>query len=192
MAVAGPAGAFLVELLIYNGRPFKDYWAYFVRSHANPEIGVLINAAGDVRNGFQFEVKRSHDFNATGNFPKRIPLQWVDAKYFDEKAMLNDGKRKVDHEPVCGFEASAHKAEAPKKSLNAVEDVVSFQLDFCRKNTMCMWETSGWVGKCMRAPRCIYAHFILLRIYGCQYDAWKMLKSESVRSGGSGEVLCIS
>jgi len=130
VASAGPAGAFLVELLIYNGSPFKDHWAYFVRSHANPEIGVLINATGDVKNGFKFEVKRSHDFNATGNFPKRIPLQWVDAKYFNEKAMLNDGKRKVDNKPVCGFETCAHKVETPKKSLNAVDDVVSFQLDF--------------------------------------------------------------
>jgi uncharacterized protein DUF6540 len=130
VALAGPAGAFLVELLIYNGQPFEDHWAYFVRSHANPDIGVLINATGDMKNGFQFEVKRSHDFNATSSFPQRIPLQWVDAKYFNEKAMLNDGKREVDHKPVCGFETSAHKVEAPKKSLNTVEDVVSFQHDF--------------------------------------------------------------
>ena len=43
----------------------------------------------------------------------------------------------------------------------------------CRKNAMCMWETSGWVGKRMRVPWCIYTHFILLRMYVCQYDAWK-------------------
>ncbi|KAH9979118.1 hypothetical protein BGW80DRAFT_1283103 [Lactifluus volemus] len=124
VAETGPVGAFLVELLVYSGRPFKDHWAYFVRSHTNPDIGVIIHAAGDVRNGFQFEIKRSHDFQATGNHPsQRIPLQWVDAKYFDEKAMLNNGKRIVVHEPVCGFEASAHKVEVPSKSLNAVDEV---------------------------------------------------------------------
>ncbi|KZZ87175.1 hypothetical protein AAL_08433 [Moelleriella libera RCEF 2490] len=52
VSLNGPAGAFLVELLIYNGFPFKDHWAYFVRSHYNTEFGVLIHATGDVRNGF--------------------------------------------------------------------------------------------------------------------------------------------
>ena len=46
----------------------------------------------------------------------------------------------------------------------------------CRKNAMRVRETSGiqWgVGKCARAPRSIYIYFILLRMYVCQYDAWK-------------------
>ncbi|KAG9229470.1 hypothetical protein BJ875DRAFT_474749 [Amylocarpus encephaloides] len=126
VASTGSAGAFMVELLIYNGSPFKDHWAYWVRSHANPDIGVLIHATGDVKNGFNFEVKRSHDFHATGNRPTmRIPLQWVDAKYFNEKAMLNDGKRKIDNAPVCDFEASAYKIKAPGKTLNVANDKVT-------------------------------------------------------------------
>ncbi|CAM1503389.1 Fc.00g081650.m01.CDS01 [Cosmosporella sp. VM-42] len=114
-----PPGAFLVELLIYNGSPFKDHWAYWVRSHIDPDVGVLIHATGDVRNGFTFEVKRNHDFRATGNVPsKRVPLQWVDRRYFDESAMLNNGKRKIDYNPVCGFESSAYKITPPGKTLN--------------------------------------------------------------------------
>ncbi|KAH8647524.1 hypothetical protein BGZ61DRAFT_549343 [Ilyonectria robusta] len=71
-----PAGAFLVELLIYNGSPFKDHWAYWVRSHTDPDIGVLIYAMGNVINSFIFEIKRNHDFRATGNvLSKQIPLQ---------------------------------------------------------------------------------------------------------------------
>ena len=128
VAEEGPDGAFLVELLAYRGWPFKDHWAYWVRSHADHEVGVLIHATGDVRSGFQFEVKRNHDFNATGNRPTtRVPLQWVDAEYFDENAMFNNGKRKVDDTPVCGFEASAYKVKAPEKTLNAVDDAVSLQ-----------------------------------------------------------------
>ncbi|ODM20279.1 hypothetical protein SI65_03332 [Aspergillus cristatus] len=122
----GPAGAFMVELLVYNGAPFKDHWAYWVRSHEDPDIGVLMHAAGDVRNGFKFEVRRSHDFRVTGNRPtKRIPLQWVGKEYFDEKAMLNCGKYKTDHIPACVFEASAHKVKAPEKTLKAVDDKVT-------------------------------------------------------------------
>lgn len=127
VAATGPAGAFMVELLIYNGAPFKDHWAYWVRSHSDPNIGVLIHATGDVKNGFEFQVKRSHDFNTTGNRPtKRIPLQWVGKEYFDEKKMLNDGKYKLDNAPVCIFEASVYKIKTPEKSLNAVDDRVSF------------------------------------------------------------------
>ncbi|EJP61045.1 uncharacterized protein BBA_10004 [Beauveria bassiana ARSEF 2860] len=123
VSLKGPAGAFLVELLIYNGSPFKDHWAYWICSHHDLETGVLVHATGDVRNGFQFEIKRSHDFRATGNRPsKRIPLQWVDGEYFNEAAMFNHGIRKIDTLPVCAFEASLHKIEAPGKTLNTVDD----------------------------------------------------------------------
>lgn len=98
-----------------------------MRSHDDPDIGVLMHAAGDVRNGFKFEVKRSHDFRVTGTRPtKRIPLQWVGKEYFDVKAMFNCGKYKTDHMPACVFEASAHKVKAPEKTLKAVDDKISF------------------------------------------------------------------
>ncbi|GIC91489.1 uncharacterized protein Aud_007933 [Aspergillus udagawae] len=126
VAEQGPPGAFLVELLIYNGHPFKDHWAYWVRSHSNKEIGVKIHATGDVRNGFKFEIKRSCNFRTTEIPPtKRIPLQWVDGQYFDEKEMFNNGMYKIDNVPVCPFEASAHKIKAPGKSLNTTSDTVS-------------------------------------------------------------------
>ncbi|KAK2035759.1 hypothetical protein LZ31DRAFT_511917 [Colletotrichum somersetense] len=135
VASKGPPGVFLVESVVYNGAPFKDHWAYFVRSHENPDIGVLIHATGDVKNSFKFEIKRSHDFDATGNYPtKRTPLQWVDAQHFDMKAMLNNGKHKIDTVPVCGFEASAHKAKAPGKTLNSVEDMTKTGKKITQKN----------------------------------------------------------
>lgn len=125
VAPSGPPGAFLVELLIYNGSPFKDHWSYWVRSHQDPDLGVLIHAAGDVRNGFQLEIKRGHDLRATGNLPtKRIPLQWVGKELFNEKAMSNSGECKVDQTQVCYFEASVHKVKVSEKTLRAVNDKV--------------------------------------------------------------------
>ncbi|KAJ9204631.1 hypothetical protein DTO164E3_1806 [Paecilomyces variotii] len=119
----GPTGAFLVELLIYNGAPFKDHWAYYVGSHDEPDIGVKIHATGDVRNGFKFEVKRSENLRTSEDVPtKRIPLQWVDEKYFDKEGMFNNGVYKIDDRPGCGFEASVYKVKAPEKSLNAIDD----------------------------------------------------------------------
>ncbi|KAJ5940762.1 hypothetical protein N7516_000930 [Penicillium verrucosum] len=97
VSLVGPIGAFMVELLIWNGSPFKDHWAYFVRSDADPDIGVKIHATGNVRSGFEFEIKRSENLRTTDDIPStRVPLQWVDASYFDEKAMLNDGEYKID------------------------------------------------------------------------------------------------
>ncbi|KID86171.1 hypothetical protein MGU_06604 [Metarhizium guizhouense ARSEF 977] len=121
VAPTGPGGSFLVELITYNGAPFKDHWAYWVRSQSDPDIGVQLHATGDVRNGFSLEFKRSHDLRDTGNIPSsRIPLQWVDGRYFDDKAMLNNGIHKLDTVPVCMFEASASKIDAPGKTLNSI------------------------------------------------------------------------
>ena len=129
----GPEGAFLVELMIYNGSPFKDHWAYWIFSHTNPDIGVAMDAAGDVRSGFEFQIRRSLDLFDSSNQPwKRVPLQWVDGKHFDRTKMLNGGEFKVDTVPVCGFEASAHKVEVPEKSLNSVEKMVRSNLPFKR------------------------------------------------------------
>lgn len=50
----GPPGTFKIELLIFNGYSYKDHWAYWVGSHSNPDIGVLIHAVGDVEKGLQF------------------------------------------------------------------------------------------------------------------------------------------
>jgi hypothetical protein len=116
----------MVELLAYSGGNHNDHWAFFVRSHDNPDFGVMIHATGDVMNGFTLEIKRCHDFQATGNYPtKRIPLQWVDAQYFDENAMFNNGIRKVDHHPVCRFESSAFQIGPPAKCLNTAANGVS-------------------------------------------------------------------
>lgn len=126
VAPEGPAGARLVELAVYNGAPFADHWAYFVRPGAGPAgaatAGVLINAVGDVATGFAMELERSHD-PAARPPTTRIPLQWVDGAHFDEPAMLNRGVPVTDAAPVCGFEASACKVPPPEKSLNS--DMVS-------------------------------------------------------------------
>ncbi|RSL92099.1 hypothetical protein CEP52_014016 [Fusarium oligoseptatum] len=116
VANKGPAGALLIELVVYNGSPFKDHWAYFVRSSSHPSIGVIIHATGDVRNGFRFEVKRNYDFAVTSTVPtSRIPLQWIGGEFLNEKAMLNNGVYKADNAPVCPFEESVHKVKAPEK-----------------------------------------------------------------------------
>ncbi|GKZ25585.1 hypothetical protein AbraIFM66951_001357 [Aspergillus brasiliensis] len=117
----GPKNALLLELHIFNGHPFKDHWAYWISSATDPLIGVKIHATGDVRNGFIFEIKRSHDLRTSPDVPtKRIPLQWVDGRYLDQEAMWNGGVEKIDNVPVCRFEEVLFKVKVPGKSLNSV------------------------------------------------------------------------
>lgn len=121
----GPAGALLLELVVYNGAPFKDHWAYFVRSSSSASAGVILHATGDVRNGFEFQIKRSYDFASTATVPTaRIPLQWIEGRFLNEKDMLNNGVAKFDNVPVCPFESSVHKVKAPGKSLNSANQSV--------------------------------------------------------------------
>ncbi|OAQ59559.1 hypothetical protein VFPPC_03789 [Pochonia chlamydosporia 170] len=130
----GPPGATLVELLTYNGYPFKDHWAYFVQSQGDPDLGVVLHATGDVINGFSLEFKRSTDLKATDDLPSsRIPLQWVDGRFFNEKAMFNNGPT-VDSIPVCIFESSVSKVNAPEKSLNSVDTAPSSRTAVKQRN----------------------------------------------------------
>ncbi|EJT82177.1 hypothetical protein GGTG_02151 [Gaeumannomyces tritici R3-111a-1] len=126
VASSGPPGSLLVKLLIFNGHPFKNHWAYFVPFARGVGVGVLMHAAGDVRTGFEFQIRWRHNFDLTGGRPmERIPLQWIDPRFLDEAAMFGHGSHKIDSTPVCLFEASAAKIQVPEKSLNSVADTAA-------------------------------------------------------------------
>lgn len=113
-------GAFLVELLTFNGYPFRDHWAYWVSSHSDPDIGLFMHASGNVARGFQFEIERVCRLGSGQTPTKKIKLQWVNREHFIGATSEGETSR-PDHVPVCGFERSAHKVPVPEKSLNTVE-----------------------------------------------------------------------
>ena len=130
VASEGPPGALQLELLIHDGYPFKDHWAFRVRSHENNDVGVVFHATGDVRNGFIFEIKRNFDFRRDLPIPSQIiPLQWIDKENFDEGPMFagDIGVASFDYEPLAtsAFEVSLYKVNPPGKSLNTVSNSVS-------------------------------------------------------------------
>lgn len=136
----GPPNAFLVELITFNGAPFKDHWAYWIHSPDSPDLGVQIHAAGDVYNGFKREARRSLDFRTAIPVPtKRTPLQWVDGRFFDERAMLNAGSFCDHYAPVTHFEISAWMVKPPGKTLNAVDDVIWLLFPF-----LCPFSSAGF------------------------------------------------
>ncbi|KAL3474617.1 hypothetical protein BJX99DRAFT_260216 [Aspergillus californicus] len=119
-----PRGFFMVNLLIYNGHPFKDHWAYFIQSHENPNLGVKIHATGSVSAGFVFEIKRSHNLQTTEDVPtKKVPLQWVAGALFDQEALVCEGEERIEYAPVGDFERALYKVDVPGKSLRNSNDV---------------------------------------------------------------------
>ncbi|KAF5683981.1 hypothetical protein FCIRC_4194 [Fusarium circinatum] len=114
---SGPAGSLLLELIKHNGAPFNDHWAYFVRSSSSHSVGIVYEAIGDVRSGFQRQIRRNHDL--TSDPPSsRIPLQWIDVAYVNEELMLHKKEPTV----VCIFEESLYKVKVPEKTLNDTID----------------------------------------------------------------------
>ncbi|KAL5340442.1 hypothetical protein BJX70DRAFT_108321 [Aspergillus crustosus] len=116
---------FLVELLVYNGAPFKDHWAYFIHLSRDTHSGVLIEAAGDPLNGFRLGIHRGHDISETSgnNLPtQRVPLQSVGRGVIDEKALSRSGDFEADQRPTCAFEESVCKVKAPGRSLRSHGD----------------------------------------------------------------------
>ncbi|KAK6593115.1 hypothetical protein H4I95_11489 [Botrytis cinerea] len=119
-SISRPPDTFLVELLTYNGHPYKDHWAYFIRSPSNPSVGVRLHATGDVRNGFRFEIQLDYNLYTTEDIPtKRISLQWVDGG-----KIPNEGLCEADvdmyNRAICSFEESVRRAEVPGKTLNSL------------------------------------------------------------------------
>ncbi len=117
----------LVSLLIYNGHPFADHWEYFVESPWDADVGVVIQAAGDVRGGFWLEVKRGWDLRGEGrgSSVRRVPLAWVGKGWFEPMEGVfgdRDGVVVVEGHARCGFEKVLFEVPAPRKTLRAVED----------------------------------------------------------------------
>ncbi|KAF5547043.1 hypothetical protein FPHYL_10335 [Fusarium phyllophilum] len=107
------AGGLLLELIKHNGAPFNDHWAYFVRSSSSSSVGIVYEAIGDVRNGFQRQIRRNLDLNSDPP-SARIPLHLIDAAFVNEESMLHE----QEPIPVCTFEESLHKVKVPEKTLN--------------------------------------------------------------------------
>jgi hypothetical protein len=117
----------LLELLVYNGAPFNDHWAYLLRSSHDSNIGVYIDAQGDVRNGFDLQVKRQHDVSQESPQPSsRIPLQWIEGRFANEQTIpVGEDGTGYQLKPISEFERSVLKVKAPTKTLNAVAQTVS-------------------------------------------------------------------
>lgn len=138
---SGPAGGLLLELIKHNGAPFNDHWAYFVRSSLNPSVGIVYEAIGDVRSGFQRQIRRNHDLIHDPP-SSRIPLQWLECKFVNEELMLQ-GQESM---PICILEESLHKVKVPNKTLTDTTKGVSVSpliMPITRLRVVNLWLTES-------------------------------------------------
>lgn len=125
----------LVFLLVYNGWPFADHWEYFIPSAPSTNdtnIGTVIQAKGNVRDGFELEIRRAWDLNQEGCVPdEKVGLGWVGEGLFEglssglKGEARDDGGERGDETgvgkgPVFEFERYLFKVPAPEKTLRRV------------------------------------------------------------------------
>ncbi|KAL2116119.1 hypothetical protein VTJ04DRAFT_10374 [Mycothermus thermophilus] len=149
----GPPNTLLLSLLVYNGYPFCDHWEYFISaappappvaesestatspddesSHPS-DVGTILQAKGNVRNGFVLEAKRGWDISRPENRPdRRVRLGWVDRGLLEpvEVSLFGKGLGSGEGDPVveenceaiCGFEKIVFRVPAPEKTLRDVD-----------------------------------------------------------------------
>lgn len=138
--VTGPSNSVLVSLLIYNGWPFADHWEYFVGSPNSPDVGVVVQAAGDVREGFWLEIKRGWDlslFDGQRQVEKKVPLGWILQELVQplDEVFRKDAEPVIQQQPKCELERALFKVTAPEKTLrDANEDLVDRRARITQRN----------------------------------------------------------
>ncbi|KAK4175390.1 hypothetical protein QBC36DRAFT_331633 [Triangularia setosa] len=121
----GPPNSVSLSLLIYNGWPFANHWEYYTASPIDPNIGVVMQAAGNVRKGFWLEIKRGWDISLPEQKPDQIiGLGWVAGTLVEPlETVFRVGEDVViEQEPKCQLERMLFKVPAPGKTLRDVID----------------------------------------------------------------------
>ncbi|KAK4203149.1 hypothetical protein QBC40DRAFT_194632 [Triangularia verruculosa] len=134
----GPPNSVSLSLLVYNGWPFANHWEYFISSPTSLEVGVVMQAAGNVREGFWLEIKRGWNIGLPGQKPdKVILLGWVaEALVEPLETVFRVGKDPViEQEARCELEKTLLKVPAPEKTLrNAADDQMDRRARITQRN----------------------------------------------------------
>ncbi|KAK0666964.1 hypothetical protein QBC41DRAFT_229372 [Cercophora samala] len=134
----GPPNSVSLSLLVYNGWPFANHWEYFIASPTHPNVGVILQAAGNVKDGFWLEVKRGWDISLPGQKPDQIlRLGWVPKSRVEPLgSVFRVGEDQViELEPKSELEKTLFKVPAPDKTLrDAVDDQIDRRSKIMQRN----------------------------------------------------------
>lgn len=113
-----------VYLIVYNSPLFPAHWALWIPRASPPNLGKLIHATGDARNGFTIAFERNYDINGTTRAYQIIPL----AQVLDHYAV--DGTGTKQRMTISSKLRSAFPHQAQAWSRLLVRYVSSF---FCSR-----------------------------------------------------------
>ncbi|KAF3221460.1 hypothetical protein TWF192_008649 [Orbilia oligospora] len=65
-----------ISLITYNGGLFKDHWSLFIPT-IGEDIGYRLHATGDLRTGFEFELRERYDLENTNRRHTRTFLSEI-------------------------------------------------------------------------------------------------------------------
>lgn len=105
-----------VYMIVNANTPFKAHWAYFYPEKAET-TGSVVHVTGDVRGGFEHEIKRNYDHELSSSRHQLFKLGEVDSSDLFLDAHGTDSYRETV--PRCAFERALFSAPAPGPSLNS-------------------------------------------------------------------------
>ncbi|RSL69736.1 hypothetical protein CEP54_002105 [Fusarium duplospermum] len=113
-----------IFLIVYNNRLFPAHWVIWIPSQSDPNIGKIINAAGDVLTGFDITFERNYNISAENRPHQVISLGQVEDG--DVVDVPGDGSHRVESESQGDLvawdpiEEAGLSIPAPVKSLRPV------------------------------------------------------------------------
>ncbi|KAJ3454012.1 hypothetical protein MRS44_018644 [Fusarium solani] len=113
-----------IYLIVYNSRLFPAHWVIWIPSQSDPNIGKIINAAGDVLTGFDITIERNYSIAAESRPHQVISLSQVEDVHVVD--VPGDGSHRVESESQGNLvawdpiEEAGLSIPAPIKSLRLV------------------------------------------------------------------------
>ncbi|KAF2235793.1 hypothetical protein EV356DRAFT_499450 [Viridothelium virens] len=108
----------VINLFIYSSRPFKARWALWIPSRKNQNVGKALYTTGDVRTGFQNEIKRNYHLTDEPRTFRIIVVADVDEGFVVDTDGGDSQVLVIDTIPVDFLERVASEVPVPGPSMN--------------------------------------------------------------------------
>ncbi|KAL2683282.1 hypothetical protein Neosp_007752 [[Neocosmospora] mangrovei] len=119
-----------IFLIVYNSRLFPAHWAIWIPSQSDPNVGKIVNAAGDVLTGFDITFERNYNISAESRPHQLISLGNVQDGHVVD--VPGDGRYRVESQSQGDLvaydliEEAGLNTPAPVKSLRSISNVSDF------------------------------------------------------------------
>lgn len=105
-----------VYMIVYDSPMFKAHWTYFIFQENSETTGTAVHVVGDVRNGFQHQIKRNYNHSLSNARHRVINIGHVHSSHFSD--VTGDGSFYIDTVARNSFEQALLSVPAPGPSMN--------------------------------------------------------------------------